>query len=303
MIRAAWGGWLGARYVVPLREGGSLPAVVETDGGGTFVVKFRGAGQGPKALIAEYVFAGIAAVLGLPIPRAAVIDLEDGFGRSEPDPEIQDVLRGSVGANFGLEYLPGALAFDPAVDGPSIDPELAAEIVLAGRVPDQRRSHAPQHQHADVTWAAVADRPRRRSVRASPLGGLAGSHPVALSADRAARAAALLRRSRDGGCSASAAADCRRVLREVVGGVPEEWLVPDEAFADNRGPARRRMCEYLGERLNGPRAWLGEAVNARRERARAAERAPDASCRPCGIATRSSASSRGSTARSSSTLA
>src|SRR5436189_458510 len=87
---------IGTRYVVPLREGGSVPAVVDTDDG-TVVVKFRGAGQGPKALIAEALFASVAQVLELPIPRAAIVDLAEGFGRSEPDPEIQDILRGSVG--------------------------------------------------------------------------------------------------------------------------------------------------------------------------------------------------------------
>src|SRR6266702_2295026 len=85
----------GSRYVVPLREGGSLPAVVDTDADGTFVVKFRAAGQGPKALIAEVLVALIAQQLQLPVPRPAVVELEDGFGRGEPDPEIQDILRGS----------------------------------------------------------------------------------------------------------------------------------------------------------------------------------------------------------------
>src|SRR5688500_15332894 len=117
---------MGTRYVVPLREGGSLPAVVEADGGAAFVVKFRGAGPGPKALIAELLVAGLGHALDLPIPSAALVDLEAGFGRGEPDPEIQDLLRASVGANFGLEYLPGALAFDPAADGLSLDPDLAA---------------------------------------------------------------------------------------------------------------------------------------------------------------------------------
>src|SRR6266508_540248 len=119
----------GSRYVVPLREGGSLPAVVDTDDDGTFVVKFRGAGQGPKALIAEAIVALLGLAVGLRVPRPAIVELEEGFGRSEPDPEIQDVLRGSVGANFGLSYLAGALASDPAVDGPTPDPELAANIV------------------------------------------------------------------------------------------------------------------------------------------------------------------------------
>src|SRR5262249_17142060 len=120
---------VGARYVVPLREGGSLPAVVDTEDGGKFVVKFRGAGQGPKALIAEAIVALLAQSLDLAVPPAAVVDLDDGFGKSEPDPEIQDVLRGSVGANFGLEYLPGALPFDPAVDAALLTPEQAADVV------------------------------------------------------------------------------------------------------------------------------------------------------------------------------
>src|SRR6202165_394993 len=120
---------LGTRHVVPLREGGSLPGVVDVDGEGTFVVKFRGAGQGPKALVAEALVASVGLAAGLPVPRPAVVDLDAGFGRSEPDPEIQDLLRASVGANFGLEYLPGALAFDPAVDGALLTPDLAADIV------------------------------------------------------------------------------------------------------------------------------------------------------------------------------
>src|SRR5260370_42618832 len=84
---------VGARYVVPLREGGSLPAVVDTESGGTFVVKFRGAGQGPKALIAEALVASVGVALGLPIPTPAVVDLEDGFGRGEPDPDFAAVER------------------------------------------------------------------------------------------------------------------------------------------------------------------------------------------------------------------
>src|ERR1700732_4659313 len=94
----------GTRYVVPLREGGSLPGGVDAEGQGTFVVKFRGAGQGPKALIAEALVAMLGLAVGLPVPRPAVVDLEAGFGRGEPDPEIQQVLRASVGAHFGLGY-------------------------------------------------------------------------------------------------------------------------------------------------------------------------------------------------------
>src|SRR5215211_3658099 len=125
---------IGARYVVPLREGGSLPAVVETvkadqtTPGGAFVVKFQGAGQGAKALIAEALVAGLAYALGLPVPKPAIVELEEGFGNAEPDPEIQDILRGSVGENFGLAFLSGALAYDPGADR-DIGDDLAADIV------------------------------------------------------------------------------------------------------------------------------------------------------------------------------
>jgi len=116
------------RYIVPLREGGSLPAVLDTDRGGMFVAKFRGAGQGAKALIAEIIVAGLAEALGLPVPELALIELDESFGRSERDPEIQDVLKQSLGLNVGLRYLEGAFNFDP-VAMPDVDPELAAEIV------------------------------------------------------------------------------------------------------------------------------------------------------------------------------
>src|SRR5262245_12149198 len=125
---------IGTRYVVPLREGGSLPAVVETiqadetTPGGAFVVKFQGAGQGVKALIAEALVAGLAQAVGLPVPEPAIVELDEGFGRAEPDPEIQDILRGSVGENFGLAYLSGALAYDPGADR-DVGQDLAASIV------------------------------------------------------------------------------------------------------------------------------------------------------------------------------
>lgn len=117
-----------ARYMVPLREGGSLPAILEMEGGELYVAKFRGAGQGAKALTAEVIVGELARRLGLPVPDIAVIDLDESFGRSEPDPEIQDVLKGSRGMNVGLRFIEGAYTFDP-VAFPEISPDLAAEIV------------------------------------------------------------------------------------------------------------------------------------------------------------------------------
>jgi len=115
------------RYVTPLREGGSLPAIAEADDGFLYVLKFRGAGQGVKALIAELIGGEVARALGLKVPELVFANLDTAFGRSEPDEEIQDLLRASVGLNLGLHYLSGAMTFDPVVNKP--DALLASKIV------------------------------------------------------------------------------------------------------------------------------------------------------------------------------
>ena len=109
------------RYVTPLREGGSMPAIVEADDLGTYVLKFRGAGQGVRALMAEIISGGIARALGLPVPEIVLAHLNPLLARTEPDPEIQDLIRASEGLNVALDYLPGAVNFDPAVDVVSND--------------------------------------------------------------------------------------------------------------------------------------------------------------------------------------
>jgi len=115
------------RYVTPLREGGSLPAIVEGDDAGLYVLKFRGAGQGPNALIAEIVVGELARAAGLAVPEIVLMELPADLARTEPDPEIQDLMRASEGLNVALDYLPGATMFDPVVDRP--DAALAASIV------------------------------------------------------------------------------------------------------------------------------------------------------------------------------
>lgn len=115
------------RYVTPLREGGSLPALVEADDDGLYVLKFRGAGQGPKALIAEIIAGGIARALGLDVPEIVLAELDPELARTEPDPEIQELIRASAGTNVALDYLPGSANFDPAAD--PVDPALASRIV------------------------------------------------------------------------------------------------------------------------------------------------------------------------------
>lgn len=115
------------RYVTPLREGGSLPAIAEADDDFLYVLKFRGAGQGVKALIAELIAGEIARALGLRIPEIVFAQVDEAFGRTEPDEEIQDLLKASVGLNLALHYLSGAITFDPVVS--TIDPTLASQIV------------------------------------------------------------------------------------------------------------------------------------------------------------------------------
>jgi hypothetical protein len=115
------------RYVTPLREGGSLPAIVEADDGFLYVLKFRGAGQGIKALIAEIIGGEIARAAGLKVPEIVFATVDPAFGRSEPDEEIQDLLKRSEGLNLALHYLSGAITFDPTVT--TIDPTLASQIV------------------------------------------------------------------------------------------------------------------------------------------------------------------------------
>ena len=168
------------RYVTPLREGGSLPAIVEGDDLGLYVLKFRGAGQGPKALVAEVIAAGLASALGLAVPEVVLADLDPELARTEPDPEIQDLIRASGGANVALDYLPGSANFDPVAD--SVDGELASRLVwfdaLISNVDRTARNTnlltwhrrlwlidhgaAFYFHHGDGDWTGAADKPFAR---------------------------------------------------------------------------------------------------------------------------------------------
>lgn len=116
------------RYVTPLREGGSLPAIVEADDDGLYVLKFRGAGQGPLALVAELIAGEIGRALGLPVPEIVLVEVDEALGRHERDPEIYALLQSSIGMNLALDYLPGSVMFDPAA-GDAVDPVLASSTV------------------------------------------------------------------------------------------------------------------------------------------------------------------------------
>jgi hypothetical protein len=116
------------RYVTPLREGGSLPAIVEADDDGLYVLKFRGAGQGPLALVAELIAGEIGRALGLKVPEIVLVEVDEALGRNEPDYEIRSLLLNSTGLNLALDYLPGSVMFDPAAK-PAVDPDIASQGV------------------------------------------------------------------------------------------------------------------------------------------------------------------------------
>src|ERR1700712_5486921 len=116
------------RYVLPLREGGSMPGLCEADDDGLYVIKFRGAGQGPLALVAEVIVGEHARALGFPMPEQVLAELDPALGRAEPDPEIQELIAASPGTNLGVDFLPGSLPYSPAIAWQPA-PALAADIV------------------------------------------------------------------------------------------------------------------------------------------------------------------------------
>jgi hypothetical protein len=255
--------WVEARrYVAPLREGGSLPAIVDAEPPGQYVVKFRGAGQGPKALIAEAIAAGLAEALGLPIPAPAIVTLDAGFGRGEPDPEIQDILRGSVGANFGLTYLPGALGFDSAADLSCVAPDMAAEIVWFDAFltnPDRTLRNPNLLIWEERVWLIDHGASLYFHHRWE------GSERKARAEFPLIREHILLPRAGD-----LATANARLIGRldesiilRVVSDVPEEWIVLEAPFATIEAQ-REAYVNYLRERLCEPRVWLPKASDVRR---------------------------------------
>ena len=252
------------RYVQPLREGGSLPAIVDTDDGGLFVAKFRGAGQGAKALIAEIIVGSLAWGV-LPVPELALINIPEAFGRSEPDSEIQDLLRASHGVNFGMRYLDGAFNFDSSAAEDLISPELAANIVwfdafvtnpdrthrnpnllIWNRIPWLIDHGAALYAHHD--WPSV-DRERTRTP--FPL---IKDHVLLARSDDIEKADEMMR-----------AKLTEDLIIEAVAVVPDDLLNDRTVAADfaNSGAARIRYVDYLLTRLRASRSFVAEAVAAR----------------------------------------
>jgi hypothetical protein len=253
------------RYVTPLREGGSLPAVVEADDDGLYVLKFRGAGQGPRALIAELVAGELARGAGLPVPEIVFAELDPELARTEPDPEIQDLIRasadlvaGSRGLNLALDYLPGSVTFDPLAMQPGA--ELASRIVwfdaFVSNLDRTARNTNMLVWHGRL-WlidhgAALYFHHDWRDVMAR------ANAPFALIKDHVLLPFAT-------GLEAADAWMTQRItparIAEVVALIPDTWLEDETSFA-SKAAHRAAYSQFLTERLAAPRAFLEEAVRA-----------------------------------------
>ena len=246
------------RYVTPLREGGSLPAIVEADDDGMYVLKFRGAGQGPKALIAELLSGEIARTLGFHVPEIVFAELDIELSRTEPDPEIQDLLKASAGLNLGLDYLPGSITFDPVVD--KIDGRLASEIVwfdaFITNVDRTARNSNMLMWHKELwlidhgaslyfqhSWDNWQEQSRKPFAPIS-------QHILLPFADDLEGA--------DAGIKEKISP---ALFRKIVSLVPEVWLEADGAEADEK---RAVYFDFLTERLANSEIFLEEARRARK---------------------------------------
>ena len=238
------------RYVTPLREGGSLPGIVEGDDLGTYVVKFRGAGQGPKALVAEVIAGELARRLELPVPELVVTALDPIVARAEPDQEVQELLKASAGANLGMDFLPGSLGYDPVAH--PVEAELASQVLCfdafvenvdrSWRNPNLLIWHgglwlidhgATLYFHHN--WARAANVVLRPYIWDDHV-----LKPYATALP-------------------SAGADLARrltpeLLAEVIALVPAEWLA--EFDFDSADAARAAYLDHLTARAAEPKAWL-----------------------------------------------
>jgi len=246
------------RYVTPLREGGSLPAIAEADDGFLYVLKFSGAGQGAKALVAELIGGEIARACGLKVPELVFANLDEAFGRTEPDEEIQDLLKASVGLNLALHYLSGAITFDPAIS--PIDATLASQIVWldclltnVDRTPRNTNmliwhrelwlidhGAALYFHHSWHNWLEAAKKPFLQVKdhvllsRATQLTEVDTAFKQILTDER---------------------------IRAIVEVIPDEWLTGESSF-ETPAQYREAYIEFLTTRLEHSSIFVNEAQHA-----------------------------------------
>ena len=242
------------RFVTPLREGGSLPGIVEADDLGTYVIKFRGAGQGPKVLVAEVIVGEVGRQLGLPMPELRAVQLEAPIAKYEADEEVQDLLNASIGLNLGVDFLPGAFGYDASC---TPDPMLAAKILwLDAFVANVDRSW--RNPNLLVWHGAVwcIDHGAALYFHHSWPGGI-GS-PSRFAEQPYDSSAHILSGYRSGVAAVDAEVApliTERLLRTAVDAVPDEWLQP-EPGAETPGLVRAAYVEYLLARNSGGRGWV-----------------------------------------------
>jgi hypothetical protein len=248
------------RYVTPLREGGSLPALVEADDLGLYVLKFTGAGQGVLALVAEIIAARIGRALGLQVPELVLVELDAALGRNEPDAEIRALLQASVGVNLGMDFLPGSVMFDPAARD-TAGPELASTAVWfdafitnvdrTARNPNLLCWHrslyfidhgAAFYFHHDWKDPAASARSRFPAIR---------DHLLLPRADRIEAADPVLRAHLG-----------EAVFAEALSEVPDGWLLP-EPGVPTPSAKRAAYIDYLLRRLDAASLFVEEAIRAR----------------------------------------
>jgi hypothetical protein len=248
------------RYVTPLREGGSMPAIAEADDGFLYALKFRGAGQGRKALIAEIIGGELARVLGFKVPEIVFATLDEAFGRTEPDEEIQDLLKASVGLNLALHYLTGSITFDPLVT--TIDAKLASQIVwLDSYIINMDRTArntnmlvwrkelwlidhgaALYFHHAWQNWKEQAVRPFD----------LVKNHVLLSQASQVRTVDAEFR-----------AILTHEKIRAIVSLIPDEWLADESSF-DSIEEHRQAYIDYLEIRLANADIFVNAIEDARK---------------------------------------
>jgi HipA-like kinase len=255
---------MATRYVTPLREGGSLPGLVEADDDGLYVVKFRGAGQGPRALVAEWLAGELGRAIGLPVPDLVGIDVDPALGDAEPDEEIHDLVRASAGRNLGMDFLPGALTFDPAAPnaGQLIDPMFAADVIwLDGLVTNPDRTARNPNllvwhgrpwliDHGAAlyihhTWREPDTHARRPFERIADHVLLPYAGSIVEADQRLADRIGV------------------DLVTDLVGALPDTWL-PDDPIGGDAAAQRAAYVRYLGQRLDSPRGFVQEADRVRR---------------------------------------
>jgi hypothetical protein len=247
------------RYLTPLREGGSLPAIAEADDDFLYVLKFRGAGQGTKALISELIGGELARFLGLKVPEIVFANLDEGFGRTEPDEEIQDLLKASTGLNLAMHYLSGAITFDPVVT--KVEPRLASEIVwldsFLTNVDRTARNTNMLMWHKELwlidhgaalyfhhSWQNWEEQARRPFVQIK-------DHVLLRSASMLEEVnAEFSKRLAD------------NIIPAVVSLIPNDWLLRDSPF-DSAEEHRQAYISYLQARLSASEIFVKGAQDAR----------------------------------------